>query len=138
MKTKAVKIKPEHELINDLYEVGKSKSLGYLPKRTITDEVFCNLTISTVLDYAKENKISYLELKFPEECDIYSGAIFFYHESMLLDILRKNKDCLEKAGVPHDNCLEYIRYISKHTVYHEQYPKAYRVIGLTFNDPRFR
>ncbi|WPS85663.1 hypothetical protein SMD22_01000 (plasmid) [Brevibacillus halotolerans] len=138
MKTETVQIEQEDLIINDLYLVGKSKSLGYLPISTITSEDLCNLSVSEVLDFAKENNLPHLQLKYPEECNVYSGAIFFYDENMLLDILHKNKDCLEKAGVPHDSCERYIRYIAKFLVDSDDHQIAYRVIGKTFNDPRFR
>jgi hypothetical protein len=120
------------ELIDNLYQVGISKSLGYLPILTITSEVYCNLSIQEVLDYAVMHQIKSLVLPQPE-CNIGSGAVYFYNEDMLMSILQKNKEYLQSAGIPHEDCLMYIRYISNRHVSQEKYHEAYQVVALTFN-----
>lgn len=126
-------VSPE-EILNDLYNVGKTKSLGYLPIETITKY---NKAVSDFVTYSNNNNLSILKLSYPDECRVSGGALYMYHENMLSDILKKYTTILSNASVPHSNNIEYIRYISKNIVHIETYPDAYRVIGLTFNDKRF-
>lgn len=123
------------ELLSHLYDVGRSKSLGYLPLSTLTE--VCDTSIQTIIDYAKAKNLEH-RIYTQEECDIGSGAIFVYDERMLLGILQSNKETLAQAKIPTDNVMDYIHYINKVPVLEEKYPLAYRVIGKTFNDPRFR
>jgi hypothetical protein len=122
-------------LLSDLYNVGSSKSLGYLPLSTLTE--VCNTSIQDIIDYSNTNNLGYL-LYTQEESGISSGAIFVYDETMLLNILQTNKKILVKAKIPTDNVIDYINYTNKVFVPEEKYPLAYKVIGKTFNDPRFR
>ena len=124
--------KTVEELLNDLYDVGKKKALGYLPINTLIDH--CNKTVEEMLEFASKNGIN---TKIFGTCNIMTGAIYFYDEKMLSNMLKQYNGILKSAGVPCDDCLEYIDYITDYTVYCEKYPEAYRVIGLTFNDSRF-
>jgi hypothetical protein len=123
----------KHESLKDLYDVGSKKSLGYLPIHTVTD--IYNVPLEEVIEYAKTNGIPHLILDYPEECTIFTGSIFFYDEPMLQVILGKYSAALKRAGVPHHNCLDYIRYIAKFTVFEDRFPEAYLAIGKTFNNP---
>ncbi|MFK7678672.1 hypothetical protein ACI3ER_11580 [Bacillus sp. Wb] len=119
----------------DLYDVGTKKSLGYLPVETVTN--LCGSTLEEIVGYAELNKLQHVLLK-AHECDIHSGAIYLYHEKMLKDLLNEYREVLEVAGVPIENPVDYIKYISNNTVYSEKYPEAYMAIGKTFNDYRFQ
>lgn len=120
--------------MNDLYDVGKTKSLGYLPIQTIERK---GNSVEALMIYAEQNSIKTILLP-SNECDIGSGALYFYDSEMLLSLLHENSDVLSRAGVPCNDEVEYIRWISNHTVFEEAYPEAYRAIGITFNDRRFR
>jgi len=123
------------EYLSDLYEVGISKSLGYLPLKTLTE--ICNTTIEEIIHYANINGLCYI-IYTQEESSIGSGAIFVYHENMLLNILQNNKEILKEAGIPFNNVIDYIKYTAKICISEDKYPLAYIVIGKTFNDYRFR
>lgn len=123
------------ELLSDLYGVGITKSLGYLPLDTLTE--ICKTSIQDIINYSNKNKFGYL-IYTQEECGIGSGAIFVYDEVMLMDILQVNKKMLTKAKVPTGKAIDYIEYLNKVHVAEEKYPLAYKVIGQTFNDYRFR
>ena len=118
--------------LDDLYEVGKTKSLGYLPISTIIDY---GKTVDELLDYATGNVKSLI--LSANDCDIKSGALYFYDPPMLNDILQENQEILKKAGVPTEP-IAYINYISNFNVNSNSNPEAFRIIGLTFNDARFR
>lgn len=123
-----------HELLDDLYNVGKIKSLGYLPLDTLTE--MCNKSIQDMIDYANKNKLNWLIYDY-EDCFIVGGAIYMYDETMLMNILQKYSEALISAAIPCDSCIAYINYIAKNTVLQSKYPEAYSVIGLTFSDERF-
>lgn len=123
------------ELLSDLYEVGISKSLGYLPLDTLTNK--CNKSIQDMIIFAENNGLKYIAYN-KGECSVGSGAIFIYHEKWLMEILLSNKVVLSDAKVPYDNAIDYINCINNRLIPRENYPKAYEVIGKTFNDFRFR
>lgn len=122
-------------LLSDLYDVGSSKSLGYLPLSTLTE--VCNTNIQDIINYSDTKNLGYL-IYTQEESGIGSGAIFVYDEIMLLDILQTNREILIKAKIPIDSVIDYINYIVNVFIPEENNPLAYKVIGKTFNDPRFR
>lgn len=126
-------MKNKIDLLNDLYNVGKTKSLGYLPINTIVN--ICDTQIETILKYAKSNNLKTILLS-EKECTIRSGALFVYNEKMLREILNKNKDILKEANIPTKE-RNYILYIAKNHVSPIIYEKAYEIIGITFNDKRF-
>jgi len=130
---------PKHskeELMNDLYNVGVSKAVGYLPLKTLTE--ICGERVMDTIIFAKENELSFLQFSYPENCTICSGALYFYHEDMLKNILMENKNVLSKAGVPYRDNSSFIRHIAMKTVSHSMYPEAYIVIMKVFNDNRLR
>lgn len=118
--------------LQDLYNVGKTKSLGYLPLESIAD---CHSTVAHFVEYAAENNLKTLLFR-PGECHIVSGALYLYSEDMLNKILGKYPGVLSQAQIPHDS-VNYVRRIARESVMESDYPNAYRVIGLTFNDKRF-
>jgi len=120
------------ELLSELYNVGKIKSLGYLTLESIME---CNKTIDDLIKYANGNNIKTLLLE-ESECDIHSGALYFYDDEMLSCILNENKSILVNAKVPYKSCLDFIMHISNYLVSNHRYPKAFRVVMKTFNDKR--
>jgi hypothetical protein len=123
------------DMLNDLLDVGKTKSLGYLPLSTLTK--LCESSVSEMIDYANKNNLGWV-LYEEGRCDVCSGALYLFHEKQLMNMLDCNRAVLDDAGVPNSNAIEYIHYISSDTVYSEKYPLAYEVVGRTFNDKRFK
>lgn len=134
-KRKILKSKSVEELLNDLYLVGVKKSLGYLPLDTI--ENICSVRVETVINYAKTNNLKSILYK-QGECDIGSGALYLFHEQMLIDVIRQHENVLRDAGVPTDSCENYVAFISNNNVPFNLYPAAYIAIAKSFNDERFR
>lgn len=124
-----------NDILDDLYLVGKSKSLGYLPLHTL--ENLCGVSVEEIKTFANQNNLKYLILK-NGECDIHSGAVYVFDDSMLSNILMENRAVLKNAGVPTENAIDYILFISNNTISSYKYPDAYAAIGKTFNDQRFR
>lgn len=121
------------ELMDDLFGVGKTKSLGYLPIDTLEE---CGYSTKDMEVYANAQGLGYLKLTMAE-CTVFSGAVYLYDTGMLADLLIANQEVLVAAGVPIEP-LKYVKYIAKVYVNNEEYPEAYEVIGKTFNDKRFR
>lgn len=119
-------------LLSDLYNVGKVKSVGYLPLTTLTKT--CSTPISAIIDYANNNNLKVIVLHW---CRVKSGAIYLYSEDMLTELLRKQSYVLNSANIPCNNSLKFIKYIAKKAVSAAKYPLAFAVIAKCFNDKRF-
>lgn len=121
------------DIFNDLINVGNTKALGYLPLSTIED---FGGSIDELLNYAKFNNIKYLLLE-QFECKIVSGALYFYDDKWLKNMVEQFNDILYLANVDISSLENMVRYIAKYSVRPDIYPCAYIVIGKMFNDHRF-
>jgi hypothetical protein len=121
------------DFFSSLLDVGVKKAVGYLPLGSIK-ELGGNKAYEQLIKWAKENN---LQQKTIRNGETFQGALYFWDEKMLQNILDKYKDVLENAGIP-ITTEDYIDYIERNTVFSHKFPTAYRVIGLTFNDKRFR
>lgn len=121
----------ENLAYKDLINVGKEKPLGYLPISTIEKY---GKNINYFKKYAKENNLGF---KIINDCNIWSGALYLYDKKSLKDTLNKYKHILKEASIPYTN-IKFIDYISNNSVRYDIQPDAFIVIGLTFNDERFR
>jgi hypothetical protein len=117
----------------DLLDVGKTKALGYLPISSI-EEIGDKEAEDDLITWAEENNFKH---KTIHGGDVYFGALYIWDEQMLQNLLNKHKNILEKAGIP-TNTDDYVDYIEHETVDQNKYPVAYRIVGITFNDKRFR
>jgi hypothetical protein len=117
----------------DLLEVGVSKALGYLP-------------LSTIEEYGGDSAISDLiydaydagnEAKIIDTGTTGSGALYVWNVKMLKAILDEYKNILTEAGVPTE-VFDYVWHVEHHLIDSKTHPHAYMVVGLTFNDARFR
>lgn len=125
--------KSPEEFMSDLYNVGKTKAVGYLPFDNI--KIYGNDSVENVINWCKENNLKYRHFKTHEGSTGSGGAFYVYDYKMLLDLLQKYSNILIDAHVPTepDN---YISYIEKNIVYENIYPDAYKVVAITFNDKR--
>jgi hypothetical protein len=121
------------QIMSDLYDVGIKKALGYLPIRTISK--YGNDTVENVINWAKENGKSY-QIFTEDEGSTSSGSLYVYDVDMLKNMLYLYKEELIKASIPLDPHA-YVDYIEKNLVLQQEFPKAYEIIGKTFNDKRF-
>lgn len=122
-----------YEIFNDLFNVGKTKSLGYLPLSTIIDY---GKTIEELIEYAKINELNYILLNQNESMTA-SGALYLYDKKMLSKITFEFSEILINAEVPINDLDEMIIYLENNTVDARVNPLAYIVIGKMFNDKRF-
>jgi GNAT superfamily N-acetyltransferase len=119
-------------IFDDLLDVGSKKACGYLPLNTIRT-YGDNNALNDIIRWAFDNGN---EAKIFKTGNVASGALYVWNIKMLEEILYKYKDVLTNANIPIDPD-EYIKYIQHNIVYDSEYPQAYKVIGMTFNDKRF-
>jgi len=122
------------DIFGDLLDVGSKKALGYLPINTILKYGGKN-TERDLINWAEEQGLRHKKILGGTT---YIGALYIWDEQMLMGILKKYKDVLKKAGVPTDDTEDYVDFIEHILVHEPEYPEAYKVIGKTFNDKRFR
>jgi len=122
------------DIFGDLLDVGTKKALGYLPLGTI-QKYGDKKAERDLIEWAKEQGLKYKKILGGSTA---IGALYIWDEQMLMGILKKYKDVLKKAGVPTDDTEDYVDFIEHILVHEPEYPEAYKVIGKTFNDKRFR
>jgi len=122
------------DLFGDLLDVGKKKALGYLPLGSI--RTYGGKTAEKdLINWAKEQGLKYKKILGGTT---HIGALYIWDEDMLMNILKKYEDVLEEAGVPTNDTEDYVDFIEHNYVIESEYPEAYRAVGKTFNDKRFR
>ena len=119
------------DIFGDLLDVGKKKAVGYLPLETIRSY---GGVIYELTDWATSKGI---EWDIIMTGNTYCGALYFWCGRMLSDFLVKHSEVLLDAGIP-VSPYEYVQEIEHKTYISEEFPDAYRIIGLSFNDKRFR
>lgn len=115
--------------LTDLFRVGKNKPVGYLPLATLRMES----SEQELIDWAKEKGFSH-KLYKPTQCNIGSGALFIYDTKALQKLLTKYETVLKNAKVP-TTPDAYVDFIAKYNVVEK---KAFRVVGKSFADKRFK
>lgn len=120
---------PCPESLDDLRRVGETKAVGYLPLAAVGSSEL----LVALLDEAATKGLCFETFAEPR-CIIGSGSVWVWHRDQLQGLLKQHASALRKAGVP-TQAKPYIRHIAKYLI---QDPDAYRVVGLTFNDKRFR
>lgn len=130
----------EEELIKlpyfeDLLNVGKTKMVGYLPIRTMI-HYGAKESIGLVQHFAEQNHLDCMIVsELISNCA--SGALYIWHPIQLEIFLNNHIQTFTDAGIP-TKPDKYVFYIATITVPKDLYPEAYKLIGKTFNDPRFR
>ena len=112
--------------INDLYNVGKDKYLGYLPIATIISSGY---TVSDVERFVKGSSLRMLELH--TDCWVFSGAIYVWHEEKLQSFMDSHREYL--GGLPTD-AEGFVREIAKNTYPVRKYPIIYMFIAECYNN----
>lgn len=119
----------KEQIMEDLYGVGKTKMLGYLPLRTVTD--LCGQNLDKVTETLVSRDLFVCTFN-DKECDIFSGAIYVADLNQLQDFLTTNKGILSNAQWSSDAKI-FIRQVANETATD---PEVYDLIAMTFNDPR--
>lgn len=89
------------KLLNDLYQVGPQKPLGYLPIDTLID--ICKVNPEHLEQELQNKGLKTLKLNEKESNVAYHGALFTYDENALQKLLNEHHDVLEQAGWPSDS-----------------------------------
>ncbi len=117
-----------------LFEVGKSKLVGYLPISTIKS--YSNLTFDKTVEcidlFCRKN---YLKFKIIKSGSTGSGALYVWDAFKLGKFIKDNEPVFSKYNIDGDE-----KYISKieHTTYLKTaHPEMYKLIGQSFSDVRF-
>lgn len=118
-------------MLDDLYNVGKSKMLGYLPLRTLTD--ICKKNIDELKQELTEKGL-FVQIFLPEECNIFSGAMYVADLNQLQRFLstHNQKNILDSEDWP-DNPKLFINYVARVNAEYET--ELYFLIAMTFNNP---
>ena len=127
--------------MSDIFEVGKTKSLGYLPINFIWKH---NYTIPQLINFCEKNNLHYTQIKEEKinkndryATSIDSGAFIAWDTEMLSSLLKEHSKVLKQAGVPTKNIPKFIHFITHRIVFQEEFPEAYKAIGIIFGDKRF-
>jgi len=117
---------PEEWLSSDFADIGTNKPVGYLPVSYVK-----NIRALLVWGYKKG-----LSIAIFNDGNVHGGTIWMFDNNALVKLINKHADILSDAGIPL-KAYNFINYIAHHTVSEQQFPDAYRVVGLAFSDPRF-
>lgn len=118
-------------MLDDLYNVGNSKMLGYLPLRTLTD--ICKKNLDE-LKQELNDKGLYVKIFLPDECDIFSGAMYVADLNQLQNFLSSHdqKKILDSEKWPHEAKL-FVNKVA--TVNAKNETDLSLLIAMTFNNP---
>lgn len=119
------------DMLDDLYNVGKSKMLGYLPLRTLTD--ICKKNVDELKQELNEKGL-FVQIFRPDECNVFSGAMYVADLNQLQNFLSAHdqKKILDSENWPHDPNL-FIKQVA--TVNAEYETDLDLLIAMTFNNP---
>lgn len=119
------------DMLDDLYNVGKLKMLGYLPLRTLTD--ICKKNVDELKQELNEKGL-FVQIFRPDECNVFSGAMYVADLNQLQNFLSAHdqKKILDSENWPHDAIL-FINQVA--TVNAEHETDLDLLIAMTFNNP---
>ncbi len=118
------------DMLDNLYDVGVTKAVGYLPINTILN--YTDETPAKLIAWANSEGLNWQRFS-PSQCSIASGALFVYDSAWLARIL----DHYSISILPNQP-YKFISRIARKTIDRDKYPEAYKIIGLTFNDYRWK
>ncbi len=117
----------------DLFNVGKTKMVGYLPISTI--EKYSKMPFNDALYCLNRHCLkNYLVLLLIQGGSTDSGAVYVWDEQVLKAFITDNKITFDQYKIfkPAD----FIFKIEK-AFYESEHPKLYKLIGQAFSDKRF-
>jgi hypothetical protein len=123
----------QHEPPNpmaNIEQVGPTKPLGYLPRKTIT--AVCGREIDEVRRWVELHNLRYLDL-LPEECNISSGALYVWDDDSLSSLLIGNATMLSEVGWP----ITTEAFVVMVATRFGSDARLYELIGRAFDDFRF-
>ena len=121
------------EIMFDLFGVGWTKPLGYLPLSTIE---FHGWTPELVTRWSLHNGLSSQELS-EGNARTLSGALYVWDPRALQALLDANRDILSRHAWPTD-AFDFVQRVVRDTVHKDAAPHLYALIGRAFADERFK
>ena len=119
---------PSHRYMRDLYGVGPTKPLGYLPRSTIAE---CGEDISVVTALLRQRGLTVIE-KSGFTTSVGSGALVAYDREALAAFLEKHVDVLRRERWP----VEPDAFVRRVTGRRFAKGEAYDIVARAFDDPR--
>ena len=115
-----------------LFDVGETKSLGYLDGKTIQENGY---EPEKLAEEFRSRGLRTLLVR-PSEADFVWGALYVYDERMLKALLDKHGDIVRDAGWPED-VDAFVSCVAHKTASPHSEMDLFRLIGVAFNDQRF-
>lgn len=117
-------------MMNDLYDVGPNKPMGYLPKNTITE--LAKEDINSVIEQLKAKNLTTFIIEEDQGSHVVSGALYAYDRQALANLLQDNLEIVHKVDWPSDPD----EFAKKVAVEFVSDPELFRLIAYGFADPR--
>ena len=115
--------------MDDLFQVGAAKPLGYLPLDTILSAGYEPGTVEAEL----RSRGLQTHICTENECSIASGALYAWDRAALTTILEVNRKVLEDAGWPSE-ADEFVGRIMRQHISKSDFPKLYALIARAFGE----
>lgn len=117
----------EKKFYKDIFNVGKTKALGYLPK-TYFDKK--GRDINYFIEFAIDNNLEFYI------CNRFNNStIVVYHKKWLEALLYSNKEVVQKSGLSLTDD-KFVEFIMEYDVDYDKNTELYMLIAMAFNDPR--
>lgn len=118
----------KHDPLNDLWQVGWSKPIGYLPLRAIES---CGSSATQLSAWAEKNDLKHA-LVTEGEGHVVSGAVYIWHEGAVQRLLNLNPKILTRSGWPTE-ADAFVKTVATRTAEGED---IYDLVGAMFDDKR--
>lgn len=118
----------KHDPLNDLWQVGWSKPIGYLPLRAIESS---GSSATHLADWAEKNDLKHAVLT-EDDGHVVSGAVYVWHEGAVQRLLDLNPNILTQSGWP-TQADAFVKTVATRTAEGEE---IYDLVGAMFDDLR--
>lgn len=119
---------PAEDYMRNLFDVGWTKPMGYLPIRTIG---LAGWTVDRTLAWLATTELRHRQFK-AAECSVASGALYVWHEGAVQRLLDLNPRIMHDSGWP-TTAEDFV--LSVATRFAEG-PAIYDLVGAMFSDKR--
>ena len=118
----------EKKFYKDIFNVGKTKALGYLPKTYFNEK---GRDINYFIEFAIDNSLEFYI------CNRFDNpTIVVYHKKWLEALLYNNKEVVQESGLSL-NADEFVEFVMEYDdVDYDKNTELYILIAMAFNGPR--
>lgn len=118
----------EKKFYKDIFNVGKTKALGYLPKTYFNEK---GRDINYFIEFAIDNSLEFYI------CNRFDNpTIVVYHKKWLEALLYSNKEVVQESGLSL-NADEFVEFVMEYDdVDYDKNTELYILIAMAFNVPR--